>query len=373
VQVKELSSRRLENIVTRASELIGRTPLFELCCTESGSRLLLKLEQFNPTGSAKVRMAEQMIINAELRGQLRPGGHIIEPTSGNTGLGLALVAIERGYRFTAVVDHHASIDKLRVMAAMGAELVYVGGDNTSGPHTVERRRVANELAAAEVGAYRPDQHNNPGNSEGYGELAHELLADIFGDVDYLVSAVGTGGSLCGTARELRKLGSAVVTVGVEPAGSIIFGGPGGKYWQSGSGSPEGFPVGSNVDFSLIDEGVQVTDVDAFAAARVVTRRTGLMIGGSAGGAVHVALRRLATLPAGSTVVALVCDAGEKYLGTVFNDDWMRERNLLDPVAERQVEQLLDGHAGAESAPRDGYPASAEYAASGEAAKAEYLV
>jgi len=123
VQVKELSSRRLENIVTRASELIGRTPLFELCSTESGSRLLLKLEQFNPTGSAKVRMAEQMIINAELGGQLRPGGHIIEPTSGNTGLGLALVAIERGYRFTAVVDHHASIDKLRVMAAMGAELV----------------------------------------------------------------------------------------------------------------------------------------------------------------------------------------------------------------------------------------------------------
>jgi cystathionine beta-synthase len=373
LQVKELSSRRLENIVTRVSELIGHTPLFELCSTESGSRLLLKLEQFNPTGSAKVRMAEQMITNAELRGQLRPGGHIIEPTSGNTGLGLALVAIERGYRFTAVVDHHASIDKLRVMAAMGAELVYVGGDNTSGPRTVERRKVANELAAAEVGAYRPDQHNNPGNGEGYCELAHELLADIFGDVDYLVSAVGTGGSLCGTARELRKLGSGVRTVGVEPAGSIIFGGPGGKYWQSGSGSPEGFPIGSNVDFSLIDEGVQVTDVEAFAAARVVTRRTGLMIGGSAGGAVHVALGRLATLPAGSTVVTLVCDAGEKYLGTVFDDDWMRERNLLDPVAERRVEQLLDGYADTQPAPGGGYAASAEYAASGEVMKAEYLV
>jgi cystathionine beta-synthase len=343
LESKELSSRPLENIVTRASELIGRTPLFELCCTESGTRLLLKLEQFNPTGSAKVRMAEQMINNAELRGQLQPGGHIIEPTSGNTGLGLALMAIERGYRFTAVVDNHASTDKLRAMEAMGAELVYVGGDSTDGPSTVERRKVACELAAVEEGACLLDQHNNPGNSEGYRELAQELLADVFGDVDYLISAIGTGGSLCGTAKELRRLGSGVVTVGVEPAGSTIFGAPGGQYWQTGSGSPEGFPIGSNVDFSLIDDGVQVADVNAFAAARVVTRRTGLMIGGSAGGALYLALQRLATLPADSTVVALVSDAGEKYLDTVFDDRWMRERNLLDPVTEEQVQHLLLRH------------------------------
>lgn len=151
VENRELNSRPLENVVTRASELIGHTPLFELCSTESGTRLLLKLEQFNPTGSTKVRMAEQMIKDAERRGQLRPGGHIIEPTSGNTGLGLALMAIERGYRFTAVVDRHASADKLRAMEAMGAKLVYVGGDSTDGPSTVERRRVARELAAAEEG------------------------------------------------------------------------------------------------------------------------------------------------------------------------------------------------------------------------------
>lgn len=341
--MKELSGRPLENIVTRASALIGRTPLFELCSTGSGTRLLLKLEQFNPTGSVKVRMAEQMITNAELRGQLRPGGHIIEPTSGNTGLGLALVAIERGYRFTAVVDHHACTDKLRAMAAMGAELVYVGGDSTNGPSTMERRRVAIGLASAEEGACLLDQHNNPGNSEGYRELAHELLADIFGDVDYLISAIGTGGSLCGTAKELRRLGSRVATVGVEPAGSTIFGTSGGRYWQTGSGSPEGFPIGSNVDFSLIDDGVQVTDMDAFAAARVVSRRTGLMIGGSTGGAVHLALQRLDRLPAGSTVVTLVSDAGEKYLDTIFDDIWMRDRDLLDPVAEQQVQHLLLGH------------------------------
>ncbi|HET9253698.1 MAG TPA: cysteine synthase family protein [Pseudonocardiaceae bacterium] len=336
------SARPLENIVTRASQLIGRTPLFELCSTEAGTRLLLKLEQFNPTGSAKVRMAEQMVTNAELCGQLHSGGHIIEATSGNTGLGLALVAIERGYRFTAVVDHHACPEKLRAMAAMGAELIYVGGDGTHGPQTVQRRRVATELAA-EKGACRLDQHNNPGNPEGYREVAHELLADIFGDVDYLISPIGTGGFLCGTARELRRLGSGVITVGVEPAGSTIFGGPGGKYWQTGSGSPEGFPIGSNVDYSLIDEAVQVSDVDAFSAARVVSRRTGLLVGGSTGGAVYVALRRLDALPADSTVITLVADAGEKYLDTVFNDGWLRKRDLLDPQAEGQVERLLISH------------------------------
>jgi cystathionine beta-synthase len=339
VSDKAGTARRLENIVTSASELIGRTPLFELCRTDAGTRLLLKLEQLNPTGSTKVRMAERMILEGERSGRLGVGGHIVEPTSGNTGLALALLAIERGYRFTAVVDRHACAEKLRAMAALGVELVYVGGENTGGPRTMERRRVAQRLAEAE-GAYWPDQHNNPGNRAGYAGLAHELLADLDGDVDYLISAIGTGGSLCGTSAELRRLGSSVVTVGVEPAGSIIFGGPGGPYWQTGSGSPEGFPVGRNVDYAVLDHGVQVGDVEAFACARVLARRTGLMVGGSTGAAMHEALGRLAGLPAGSTVVTLVCDAGEKYLDTVFHDDWMRERGLLDPEAEHRIDHVL---------------------------------
>jgi len=330
---------RPENIVTQISDLIGHTPLFELCRTESGTRLLLKLEQLNPTGSTKVRMAERMISEGERSGRLRPGGRIVEPTSGNTGLALALLAIERGYRFTAVVDRHACAEKLRAMAALDAELIYVDGENTGGPRTIERRRVARELAEAE-GAYWPDQHNNPGNRAGYAGLARELLVDLDGDVDYLISAIGTGGSLCGTAAELRRLGSSVVTVGVEPAGSIIFGGSGGKYWQTGSGSPQGFPVGTNVDFSVLDQGVQVADVEAFACARVLARRTGLMVGGSTGAAVHEALGRLAGLPAGSTVVTMVSDAGEKYLDTVFHDDWLRERDLLDPGAEHRIDHIL---------------------------------
>lgn len=343
-----LNVRPPENVVSCVSELVGHTPLFELCRTCSGSRLLLKLEQFNPTGSAKVRMAERMVIEAELEGKLVPGGRIIEPSSGNTGLGLALVAIERGYRVTVVVDHHASQDKLRTLAAMGVELVYVGGSRTEGPRTMERKKVAGELAAADEDAYWPDQHNNPGNWLGYTDLAHELLADVFGDVDYLISSVGTGGSLCGTASELRRLGSRVVTVGVEPVGSIIFGYPPRQYWQTGGGNPQGFPLGANIDYSSIDEGVQVNDVDAFATARVLARRTGLMIGGTSGGTVHTALRRLARLPAGSTAVALVADSGEKYLDTIFADEWMRERQLLNPIAEQQVHGLLDAY----TQPRD---------------------
>lgn len=335
-------SRPTAVIADHASALVGDTPLLELTRTGSGTRLLLKLEQFNPTGSGKIRMARQMILAAERTGRLRPGGHIVEPTSGNTGLGLAMIALERGYRFTAVVDSHAAQDKLRAMAAMGAELVIVDSAASGGPSTVERRRVADEIAAR-TGGFRPDQHNNPANNDGYAELAGEL-AGALDRIDYLVGAVGTGGSLCGTTRELRRRGMRVTTIGVEPLGSIIFGGPGGSYWQTGAGSPPGFTVGSNVDYGCIDEGVPVGDLAAFTTARVVARRTGLLIGGTGGAATSLALRRLALVPAGSTIVVLICDAGEKYLDTMYDDDWLRARGLLDEAAHRRLHRLLDAYA-----------------------------
>ncbi|HEY2223136.1 cysteine synthase family protein [Actinomycetospora sp.] len=349
-----LPDRWRENVVHRVSDLIGHTPLFHLGATGAGSRLLLKLENLNPTGSAKVRMASQMIAAAERRGELRRGGRIVEPTSGNTGLGLALAALERGYRFTAVVDHHASIDKMRALIALGAELVWVGEAGTDGPQTMARRALAEKLAR-EDGTWWPDQHNHPGNPEGYRGLACELLGDLFGDVDYLVASVGTGGGLCGTTRELRRLGSGVRSVGVEPTGSIMFGGEPGKYWQTGGGNPADFPVGRNVDHALIDEGVSVGDVEAFATARVLARHTGLLVGGTAGGAVYAALERLATLPPRSTVVVLVSDAGEKYLDTLFDEHWLSERGLHDPDRERSVGRSLEaltvgtGRAGGEVA------------------------
>ncbi|MFI0909184.1 cysteine synthase family protein [Streptomyces abikoensis] len=326
-------------VVTRVSELIGHTPLLELCRTADGSRLLLKLEMFNPMGTAKIRMARQMVLDAEARGELRPGGRIVESTSGNTGLGLAVMAAERGYDFTAVVDHHASADKLRAMRALGTELVYVTDDGTDELATAAREELAESLARGRDNTIFTEQHNNPSNGVGYAAVAHELHDALEGRVDVLVAAVGTGGALCGTARELRRLVPEVRTIGVEPKGSIAFGGPAHDYHQSGTGTPEGAEIGALVDFSLIDEGVKVGDVEAFATCRAVAR-TGLLIGGSAGGVVHEALRRLPSLPPGSTMVALVNDGGEKYLDTVFDDGWMAARDLLDPVVEREVGDLL---------------------------------
>ncbi|MBF6350540.1 cysteine synthase family protein [Nocardia flavorosea] len=330
-------------LVTRVTDLIGRTPLFELATTPSGTRLLLKLEQFNPTGAAKIRMAREMVLDAERRGFLGAGGHIIESTSGNTGLGLAVVAAERGYRFTAVVDHHASKDKLRAMRAMGADLVFVADDGDDTLATSAREDHAEAMAAGLPDAYFTEQHNNDANAVGYYAVAEELLAEV-DRVDILLSAVGTGGSLFGTATRLRQLGCVPRVIGVEPVGSIAFGGPGGPYWQSGTGTPPGATIGTAVDYDLLDEGIKVSDRDAFATCRAVSRQLGLMLGGSAGGSVYAGLIRLDEFPAGSTVVTIVCDGGEKYLDTVFDDDWMAERDLLDTAAEREVHALLTRYA-----------------------------
>jgi cystathionine beta-synthase len=327
-------------VVTRVSDLIGHTPLFQLCRTKAGTRLLLKLEQYNPTGTAKIRMARQMVLDAEESGQLRPGGQIIESTSGNTGLGLAVVAAERGYTFTAVVDNHACKDKLRAMRAMGAELVYVADEGDDQLATSAREDLAARMAKDSDNAFFTEQHNNPSNALGYRALARELV-DVLGPrIDYLICPVGTGGSLFGAARELRRDRPYLRVIGVEPVGSIAFGGPGGRYYQSGTGTPPGAEIGSAVDYDLLDEGTKVSDVHAFATARAIAARTGLMIGGSAGGAVYEALTRLGRLPDASTVVTIVCDGGEKYLDTVFDDDWMRERDLLAPAVEREVNDLL---------------------------------
>ncbi|MFI1507747.1 cysteine synthase family protein [Streptomyces sp. NPDC020597] len=327
-------------VVKRVSDLIGHTPLFELCRTATGSRLLLKLEQFNPTGTAKIRMARQMVLDAEDRGLLRPGGRIVESTSGNTGLGLAVIAAERGYTFTAVVDHHAAADKLRGMKALGAELVYIAEEGDEELATAAREEFAEKLAAESDNAYFTEQHNNPANGDGYRAVAHELHAALEGRVDILIGAVGTGGGLFGTGGELRRTVPGVRIVGVEPKGSIAFGPPAHDYYQSGTGTPEGATIGAMVDYDLLDRGAKVGDVEAFAAARVLARRLGLLVGGSAGGVVYEALTLMSSLAPGTTMVALVNDGGEKYMDTVFNDDWMNEHDLMDPAVEREIDELL---------------------------------
>ncbi|RDU97489.1 cysteine synthase family protein [Trinickia dinghuensis] len=329
-------------IVSKVSDLIGHTPLFELIRARNGARILLKLESTNPTGSAKIRMARQMLDEAEQGGSLRLAGRVIESTSGNTGMGLALLSAERGYRFTAVVDRHASKDKLRAMQAFGAELVYVSeGDSLA---TADREALAERMAADDPNSIWTEQHNNPANGDGYRTLARELRDALGERIEYLVGAVGTGGSLFGTARELRATGPAPRVVGVEPVGSIAFGGKGGTYYQSGTGTPPGAEIGALVDYALLDEGIKVTDTVAFNTARYIARKKSLLVGGSAGGVIWCALKMLDALPADSTLVVLVCDGGEKYLDTVFDDDWMRERDLLDGAVARELDPIFAGAA-----------------------------
>ncbi|MTE15418.1 pyridoxal-phosphate dependent enzyme [Nocardia sp. CT2-14] len=335
-------------IARRVSELIGQTPLFELGVSRTtGSRLLLKLETRNPTGSAKIRMARAMVVDAERRGVLRPGGHIIESTSGNTGLGLAVVARERGYRFTAVVDHHACAAKLNAMRAMGTVLEFVSDEGDDGLSTSAREERAAEMAELEgPTAFFSAQHDNPANGVGYYGLAEELL-EALEKVDILVGAVGTGGSLFGTARGLRDRGCRPRLVGVEPEGSIAFGGPAHDYWQSGTGTPLGAEPGIHVDqdLHLIDERdrIKVSDVDAFATARALAAELGLLIGGSSGSTVLAALTRLDDYPPHSVIVAIVNDDGEKYLDTVFDEQWMHDRHLVDKTREIEIVELLRRH------------------------------
>ncbi len=329
-------------IITRVSDLIGRTPLFKLPMPDKAGTVLLKLEQYNPTGTAKIRMARNMVDEAEAKGLIGPDGWLVESTSGNTGLGLALIAAERGYRFTAVVDNHSSLDKLRGMLAFGAEMLNIAGDDDA-LATAERDAVAERLAAQD-GAYWTAQHINEANPNGYRGLAGELRDDLGSAIDFLYGAVGTGGSLCGTGRVLREHIPQLTIVGVEPVGSVAFGGPGAPYHQSGTGSPEGSEIGDLVDYDLIDEGLKVSDSEAFETCRYLARHLGLLIGGSAGGVVFKAVERAHSAGPDTTTVVLVCDGGEKYLDTVFNDAWMAEHHLFDAgVEERLAASLLPAH------------------------------
>ena len=330
--------QNISSIKSKVSQLIGNTPLLELQTLNKNVRILLKMEQFNPTGTAKVRMARKMIEAAELQGKLQPGGWIVESTSGNTGLGLALIAAERGYRFTAIVDKHASADKLYAMQALGAELHYVGNDDGS-IATADRDLTAQKISL-ENGAFWTEQHNNPSNAEAYDELAEELTNVLKDEIHYLIGAVGTGGSLCGTARSLKQNNPNLHVVGVEPEGSIIFGGESAHYFQSGTGTPADAEIGNLIDYQIIDLGLKVTDQQAFETARYLAKKYGIFVGGSAGGVIYHALQLSKTLTAHKTIVVLVCDGGEKYVHTVFNDHWMEANNLIDHNVINDLKKIL---------------------------------
>lgn len=330
---------------TTVTQLIGQTPVISIEIPNRDACLVLKLEKNNPGGSMKDRMARSMVVAALQEGSLTPGGTIIESSSGNTGTGLALVALEFGLRFIAIVDHHAAPDKIRTMRSLGADIRYVEGHFAEDEVAiVERQRVAEQLAAQLPGALFMNQWDNLANPEGYAGFVEELVAQLPDGIDAFVACVGTGGSITGIAQRLKRHNPLMRILGVEPAGSIVFGSPGHAYYQSGTGTPAGKEIGKVLDYGCIDEGVQVTDAQAFETARYVARRKGLLVGGSTGGAIYKAMEFIAAGKLAGTVATMVVDGGEKYLSTIFDDEWMAKRHLLDSTITAQLDGWLVGKA-----------------------------
>lgn len=328
-------------ILSKVTDLIGNTPILGIPIPSKKTRLLLKIEKNNPGGSIKDRMARNMIVAAMRSGRLQPGGVVVESSSGNTGIGLAIAAIEFGLRFIAVVDHHAAPDKIAVMRALGAEIRYVEGDYREDEvAVVERQRLAAEVASKIPGAVFMNQSDNVANAGGYFDFVREVIDQVQGPVDAYVGCVGTGGSMTGIARGLKLHNPRTRTIAVEPAGSIIFGQPGRPYYQSGTGTPKGDTVGLVLDYSCIDLGIQVTDSQAFETARYIARNMALLVGGSTGGAIYKALELIHKGVLTGNVVVPIADGGEKYLHTVFDDQWLQERDLLDPNVAVQLDSWL---------------------------------
>ncbi|MBQ7871110.1 MAG: cysteine synthase A [Oscillospiraceae bacterium] len=307
----------MSKIYTSVEELIGRTPLLELCRLEAQlglqARLLAKLERFNPGGSAKDRVALAMLDAAEAEGRLRPGSVIIEPTSGNTGIGLAAVGAARGYRVIIVMPETMSLERQRLMRAYGAELVLTeGAKGMQG--AIDR---AEALAAELPGSFLPGQFTNPANPQAHREgTGPEIYADTDGEVDIFVAGVGTGGTVTGVGAYLKSRKPGVRVVAVEPAASpVLSGGAAGPHGLQGIGA--GF-VPDVLDRSVCDEILPVQEEEAFAMARLLGRREGILAGISSGAALHAAVL-LARRPenAGRTIVALLPDTGDRYLSTAL--------------------------------------------------------
>ncbi len=305
----------MSRIYTSADQLIGRTPLLELVHIEKEeglkARVLAKLECFNPAGSAKDRVALAMIDDAENRGLLRPGSVIIEPTSGNTGIGLASVAAARGYRVIIVMPDTMSMERRLLMKAYGAELVL--SDGAGGMAEAIAR--AEALAAEIPGSFIPGQFVNPANAAAHQRsTGPEIWEDTDGGVDIFVAGVGTGGTITGAGRYLKSRNPLVKVVAAEPAASpVLSGGKAGSHGLQGIGA--GF-IPDVLDTGIYDEIITVTDADAYAAGRRVGRSEGILVGISSGAAVWAALE-LARRPEneGKTVVALLPDDGSRYLST----------------------------------------------------------
>jgi cystathionine beta-synthase len=309
-------------------DLVGHTPLVRLPRFSAGvaPTLLAKVEYLNPGGSVKDRIALAMVTAAENEGLLRPGGTIVEPTSGNTGAGLAIVAAQRGYRCVFVMPDKMSSEKIDLLRAYGAEVVVC-------PTAVEPDdprsyyRTADRLVSEIPGAFQPNQYYNQANPQAhYHSTGPELWDQSDGEIDVFVAGVGTGGTISGTGRFLKERKPEVVVVGADPEGSLYSGDEVHPYLVEGVG--EDF-MPDTFDPSVVDRFVRVSDRDSFLTARRLTREEGILTGGSGGLAAWAALQIAAEYPADANIVVLLPDSGRSYLSKIFNDDWMASNGFLD--------------------------------------------
>ena len=305
----------MSNIYTSADQLIGKTPLLELTHIEQdaglNARLLVKLEYFNPAGSVKDRIAKAMLDEAEASGRLKPGSTIIEPTSGNTGIGLASVAAARGYRCIITMPETMSVERRQLMRAYGAELVLTEGAKGMKGAIAKAEELAQEISDSFI----PGQFVNPANPAAHrSTTGPEIWADADGEVDIFVAGVGTGGTITGVGQYIKEQNPAVKIVAVEPKDSpVLSEGRSGAHKIQGIGA--GF-VPEVLDTAVYDEIIPVSNEDAIAAGRLIGRKEGVLVGISSGAALHAAIE-LAKRPenAGKTIVALLPDTGGRYLST----------------------------------------------------------
>jgi cystathionine beta-synthase len=334
-------------------DLIGNTPLVRLRSVTSGlaPTVLAKVEYFNPGGSVKDRIAVRMIDAAEQSGELKPGGTIVEPTSGNTGIGLALVAQQRGYHCIFVCPDKVSGDKINTLRAYGAEVVVcptaVAPEDPRSYYSVSDR-----LARETPGGWKPDQYANVNNPRSHYETTGpELWEQTDGRITHFVAGVGTGGTISGTGRYLKEHGP-VRVIGADPEGSVYSGGTGRPSLVEGVGE-DFWPA--TYDREICDEIVAVSDADSFAMTRRLAREEGLLVGGSCGMAVVAALRVAERAGPDDVIVVLLPDGGRGYLSKIFSDAWMADYGFLRGSAETTVLDVLRGKSGETPSLVHGHP------------------